>query len=76
MDTTFRIYSLNESTLQGEPMFWGNEDGWGSIESSTLFTLDDKNNFDLPMPNDSTWISDSDAKKMVGAYRASFLFKE
>lgn len=75
MDTTFRIYSLNESTLQGEPMFWSNDDGWVSLESATSFTIDDVNYYHLPMPEDSIWVKNEDAEKMVGAFRASFLFE-
>jgi len=49
------IYSQKESLADDykEPMFWSNNDGWGSLATATVFD-DTKSN--LPLPNDSVWV--------------------
>jgi hypothetical protein len=70
------IYSFEETTAQDEPLFWNNEFGWTSIESATIFTEDDTKVLNLPLPKDSKWITKENGEKIVGSYRASFLFKD
>jgi len=37
MDKKFVVFSFQETLFsEGEPMFWSNEDGWGSLESATV----------------------------------------
>jgi hypothetical protein len=38
----FVIFSMQETLfLSDEPIFWSNEDGWGSLESATVFSEDE-----------------------------------
>lgn len=49
------IFSLAESILDGDAMFWSNILGWTELENATVFTEAHTIYLDLPMPADSCW---------------------
>ena len=52
-----RCYHLNgwleiiqhKGLVDGEQLFWSNRDGWGSFESATVFTQQEKEKLNLPV---------------------------
>jgi hypothetical protein len=56
MPKHFVIFSEMETAENsGNPLFWSNQDGWGSLETATVFTEKEKNSLTLPLP-DGAWV--------------------
>ena len=52
------IFSLKETIANdGEPMFWNNEDGWGSLQSAFVFSEDECVNSEIPLAGDAIWVA-------------------
>ncbi len=51
----FVIFSQSETDLSGEPSFWSNEDGWGALETATVFTEEEAKTF--ATVDDCRWMS-------------------
>ena len=55
--SSFVVYSSGEE-LSGAG-FWSNQDGWGTLDSATRYTADERDTFNLPISgaNDSQWMA-------------------
>jgi hypothetical protein len=43
------LYSPAESKIQGEPVYWSNDHGWGDLDSATRFNDEEKGTMDFPV---------------------------
>lgn len=59
LDRNYVIYSPNEAALQFGDGFWSNKDGWGSIETATIFTEAERDTLNLPVSTgeDARWLT-------------------
>jgi len=48
-DTSCWVIYGYEDPVFGEPLFWSNQHGWGSLGNATKFTTVEKNAFSLPI---------------------------
>lgn len=56
-ETTYVIVDRQElDDLTGEPLFWSNEDGWGSFQTSTLFDEAEVERLRLPIGHQVEWL--------------------
>ena len=61
------IYSRSEAEASGDGAgFWSNEDGWGELESATLFTQSERNALQLPLTagSDACWALADEVEKL------------
>jgi len=66
------IYSPDATREEAEPMFWSNNEGWGTLGSATHFSKDESKRLDLPLqPNgnklkpEGVWMKLYEAEKLV-----------
>jgi hypothetical protein len=60
------IYNHEETwqySLDCEPLFWSNEDGWGSLSTATVFDPKEIDYLDLPMGG--KWLTYAYAENLV-----------
>lgn len=53
------IYGGTKDILDGQPFFWSNKNGWGSLSSATVFSSEEKQHLKhLPRAGsaDSVWV--------------------
>jgi hypothetical protein len=59
----FVIFSWYETeadvayVIEPEPMFWNNEDGWGSLAEATVFTKTEREAYQHRVPAGGTWVA-------------------
>jgi hypothetical protein len=58
-EMTYRVRNTTDANGETEVLYWSNEDGWGDKGSATIFTVEERYSFNLPIGgrNDSIeWV--------------------
>ena len=64
------IFSEEESNRQDEPIFWSNIDGWGNLDSATIFSSEETEFLRLPISgdkDDAKWMKLEEAVSLHNA---------
>lgn len=73
------IYSMDETKRDDyrEPQFWSNDNGWGSLESATVFTQAERHTLQLPGPHDgSRWATVVEAMHIFATWQKHYKGKD
>ena len=48
-EVTYRIRNTSDANGETEVLYWSNEDGWGDKDNATIFTVEERYSFNLPI---------------------------
>lgn len=55
MSFNYIVRSLNETSEEGRPLFWNNDDGWVDLDNATTFTNTERLMYDPPLVDEAEW---------------------